>query len=108
MIDILGTFGILNLTQSPDIEQNSDDSIPDFRISDQSFIKENCHNPRTNDDIDMKLAPATKLYKRHKKTSKIVENDVMSVNCDVMVMFLFYGQFGAIWKPDSGRTNLRF
>ena len=68
MIDIWVKFGILNLTQSPDIEQNSDDSIPDFRISNQYFIKENCHNPRTNDDIDMKLAPATKFYKRHKKT----------------------------------------
>ena len=33
----------------------------------------------------------------------------MSVNCDVIVFFLIYGQFVAIWKPDSGRmVQLRF
>ena len=26
----------------------------------------------------------------------------MSKNCDVIVIFLIYGQFGAIRKPDSG------
>ena len=26
----------------------------------------------------------------------------MSANCDVVVSFLIYNQFGAIWKPDSG------
>ena len=26
----------------------------------------------------------------------------MSVNCDVITIFPIYGQFGAIWKPDSG------
>ena len=27
----------------------------------------------------------------------------MSENCDAIVIFLIYGQFGAIWNPDSGR-----
>ena len=27
----------------------------------------------------------------------------MSENCDVIATFSIYGQFGAIWKPDSGR-----
>ena len=27
----------------------------------------------------------------------------MSVNCDVIVIFSIYSQFGAIQKPDSGR-----
>ena len=27
----------------------------------------------------------------------------MSTNCDVIVIFPIYGQFGAIWKPNSGR-----
>ena len=27
----------------------------------------------------------------------------MSPNCDVIVIFPIYGQFGAIWKPGSGR-----
>ena len=26
----------------------------------------------------------------------------MSENCDVIVIFSIYGQFGATWKPDSG------
>ena len=27
----------------------------------------------------------------------------MSNNCDVIAIFPIYNQFGAIWKPDSGR-----
>ena len=27
----------------------------------------------------------------------------MSENCDVIAIFLIYSQFGATWKPDSGR-----
>ena len=50
----------------------------------------------------MKLGPVTKLDKRNKMTSKEFGNDVMSVNCDVIVVFPIYGQFGAIQKPDSG------
>ena len=48
-------FGIPNSAQPPDIGQNSDGGISDFRISGQSLIKENYHNSRTSDDIDMKL-----------------------------------------------------
>ena len=81
---------------SPDIGQNSDGGISDFRISGQSLIKENCRNSRTSDDIDMKLGPVTKLDKIIKPTSKIFDDNVMSANCDAI-----YGQFGAIWKPDS-------
>ena len=51
----------------------------------------------------MKLGPVTKLVKRNKTTSKIFDDDVMSENCDLVVMFLIYGQFGAILKPNSGR-----
>ena len=51
----------------------------------------------------MKLGPETKLDKRNKATSKKIDNDVMLENCDVIAIFLIYGQFGAIWKPDSGR-----
>ena len=28
----------------------------------------------------------------------------MLENCDVIVIFQIYGQFEAIWKPDSRRT----
>ena len=44
----------------------------------------------------MKLGPVAKLDKRNKTTSKKFGDDVMSVNCDVIVIFLIHGQFGAI------------
>ena len=31
------------------------------------------------------------------------DNDFMLVNCDVIVIFPIYGQFAAVWKPDSRR-----
>ena len=61
---------ITNSSQSPDIGQNSDGGISDFRISGQSFIKENCHNSRTSDNIDMRLGPITELNKKNEVTSK--------------------------------------
>ena len=94
---------IPNFPQSPDIGQNSDGSISDFRISGQSLIKENCHNFRTSDDIDMKIGPVTKLGKRDKTASKKFDDDVMSANCGIIAIFPIYGQFGAIRKRDSGR-----
>ena len=81
------------MSQSPDIRQNSDGSISDFRVSGQSLIKRNCHNSRTSYDIDMKLGPVTKFDKRIKTTSKNFDDDNI---------FPIYGQFGALWKPDSG------
>ena len=46
----------------------------------------------------------TKFDKKNKTTSKKFDDDVMSPNCDVIVIFPIYGQFGAIQKLDSGRT----
>ena len=77
--------------------------IPNSGFLVTPLIKENCHNSKTSDDIDMKLGPVTKLYKRNKTTSKNFDDDVMSENCDVIVIFSIYGQFGAIRKQDSGR-----
>ena len=51
----------------------------------------------------MKLGPLAKLYKKN-KTSKKIHDDVKPENCDVTVIFPIYGYFGAIQKPDSGRT----
>ena len=31
------------------------------------------------------------------------DDDVTSANCDVMIICPIYGQFGAIWRPESGR-----
>ena len=50
----------------------------------------------------MKLGPVTKLDKRNKTTSKKFDVDVMSENCDVIVIFRIFGQFGAVRRPDSG------
>ena len=68
--DIYAKFWIPNLSQSPDIGQNSDKGIYDFRISGQSFINKNYCNSRTSNDIDMKLGPVAKLDKRNTATSK--------------------------------------
>ena len=50
----------------------------------------------------MKLGPVTKLDKRNKTRSKKFDEDVMSGNCDVIVIFQIFSQFGAVRKPDSG------
>ena len=49
----------------------------------------------------MKLRPVTKLHKKNKASSKKIDDDVISANCDVIVIFSIYDQFGAIRKPDS-------
>ena len=49
----------------------------------------------------MKLGgPVTKLDKRNKTTSKIFDDDVMSKNCDVIVVFKFLDNLEHIRKPD--------
>ena len=50
----------------------------------------------------MKFGQIPKLDKRNKSNVKKIDDDVMSANCDVIVVFPIYGQFGAIWKTDSG------
>ena len=49
----------------------------------------------------MKLGPVTKLDKRKKTASKKLDDDVMTLNCDAIVIFPIFGQFGAIRKPDA-------
>ena len=48
----------------------------------------------------MKLRPLTKITRENKKHKKI-DDDVMSANCDMIIIFPICGQFGAIRKPDS-------
>ena len=47
----------------------------------------------------MKLGLVTKVDKRNKTTSKKFGDD----DCEAIVIFPVYGQFGEIQKPDSGR-----
>ena len=51
----------------------------------------------------MKPGAVTKLDNRNKTTSEKFDDDIMSENCDAIVIFPIYDQFEAIWKPDSGR-----
>ena len=51
----------------------------------------------------MNLGPVTKLDKSNKTTSKTFDDDVMLENYDIIVIFPFYDEFGAIRKPDFGR-----
>ena len=53
--------------------------------------------------MDLKLGPVSKLDKRNKTMSKKFDDDVMSANCNVILIFQIYGQFGAIQNLDSGR-----
>ena len=50
----------------------------------------------------MKLGPVTILDKSNKTTSKKLDDSAMSANCDVIVVCRIFGQFGAVWRPDSG------
>ena len=81
--------------------------MSDFWISGQSLIKENCHNSRISDDIDMELGPLTKLDKRIKATSKKFDDDFMLENYGVIVIFWIFGQFGAVRKSDSRHRVLK-
>ena len=95
-----------NSPQSPNNGQNVDGGISDFWISGQSFINGNCHNSRTSYYIFMKLGPVTKIDKRNTETAKKkkkIDYGAMSANSDVTVIFLIYGQFGAIRSANSER-----
>ena len=45
----------------------------------------------------------TKLDKKNKTTSKKVDDDVISQNCDIIIISPIYDQFGTIQKPDYRR-----
>ena len=79
----------LTYPKSTDIEQDLDGGILDFRISGQSIIKRNCHNSRTNDDIDMKLGTITKLDKKNKTVVK----KLTMTSCQKIVTSLLFFEF---------------
>ena len=78
--------------------------FPISRYQVNPLYKKSCRNSRTNDNIDMEFGPVTKSGKRNKKKrQKKIDYGVISENFDLIVIFLIYGQFGAIQKQDSGR-----
>ena len=99
--DIRSTFGVHNSHQSPDIGQNSDERIFNFQISVQSLIKENCHNSRTSDAIDMKLGPVTKLDKGNKTTSKI--KNWWWHHVGKLWRHCYFSDFWPIWSSPEAR-----
>ena len=92
-----------SIPNSSDIGKNADRGISNFWISGPSFLNKNCHNSRTNHDIDIKRGPVTKFGKTNTKTSKWFDDNVMLANWDLIVFFSIYGQFAAIQKPNSRR-----
>ena len=56
----------------------------------------------------MKLGTVTKLDMANKILLKKLANDVMSENCDDIVIFSIDSQFVAIRKPDSRRIVCKF
>ena len=85
------------MLQSRDIGQNSDGGISDIRISRESLIKENCHNSRTSDDIDLNLGPVTELNKRNS-----VKKFAMT-SCQKIVASLSLSEFLANLEQSGGR-----
>ena len=65
----------------------------DFQISGQSLLKENCRNSRTGDDLTWNMDKLTKIYRRNKTIARKLDDDVISDNCDIIVIFPIYGQF---------------
>ena len=100
--NICAKIGIPKSLLFPDIGQKWEGGKSDFQISVQSIIKKNFHNFRISNDIDMRLEPVTKLDRRNKTTSKKSDNNIMSINCGVIVIYLIYSQFGAIRKSGFG------
>ena len=46
--------------------------------------------------MDMKLGPVTKLNKEN----TAIDDDIMSANCNVIVIFSIYVKFGVMQRPD--------
>ena len=75
-----------------------------------TLMKENCHNSRTSDDIDIKLGSVTKIDRRNKKMSK----KLMLTSCQQIVTSLLFFWFIAdleqsgSWTPDEQSIKLIF
>ena len=50
--------------------------------------------------------PVTKIDKRNMAMSKKFDDDVMSANCEVILIFPIYGKFGAIHPVDNGTSKV--
>ena len=71
----------------PIVGKTLNGGIANFRISCKSLMKESSRNSRTINVVDMKLGPVAKLEKGNKTTSKKFDDDVISENCDVWLIW---------------------
>ena len=55
---------------------------------------------RTSNDIDMKFGTISTPEKRNTANLKTLEDGFMLANCNAIIIFLTYDQFGATRKPD--------
>ena len=63
-------------------------------------MNKNCHNFRTSHVFDTKHGPVTKRNRRNTATSKKIDDDVLSANCDVI-----YFPFMANLHPSKSRIS---
>ena len=99
--NICTKIGIPKSQLSPDIGQKLEGGNSDFRFSVQSLIKENFHSSRTNNDIDMKLGPVTKIDNRNKATSK----NLTITSCQLIVLSLSFFQFMVNLELSGSRVS---
>ena len=88
------------MPQSPDIGQNSDGGISDFKISGQPFKEENYHNSRTSNGIDVKLGPINKLEKKNTAISKKSDDGDISEFVTLFFRFMANLEQFESWSPD--------
>ena len=71
-------------------------------VSLEIFVK-TYRNSRTNNVIETKLGPVTKLENKNPPMLKLCDNDVMAIKYDVIVIFAIRGQFRPKRRLDSSR-----
>ena len=79
----------------------NDMCISNFQISGQSFVKRNCCNSRTSDNIDMKLEPVTKLDKKNNNKKKLI-----MMSCQKIITLLLFFQFTANLEQFVSKTYM--
>ena len=70
-------------------------------------MNKNCHNSRTSNDTDLNLDQYVTFKRKTLQHQKKFDDEVMLENYDVIATFLIDGQFGAIWKPNSGTWSVK-
>ena len=73
------------------LNKNKTGLFPISRFLVKTIRYKNCHNSRTSSDIDTKHGPVSKVDKRKTTTSKKIDDDVVSTNYDLIIIFSIDG-----------------